>query len=139
MQDNGKGRDTDNGKAAAAERHHRQFRVAPLQLHLIIPKSMTETALRKQYKQFGAIKYVSVAKDKVTGTSRGFGYVKFFQFSHAAKAFTSADPNYRPKFACPRPRWEDCRAHYGGATGTKQADLRTNPGRGGRDIGEARK
>ena len=79
-----------------------------------------------------------MVKDKVTGTSRGFGYVKFFQFSHATKAFTGGDPNYKPKFADPRPRWEDHRAHYGRSTGTKQADLRTNPGRGGRDIGEAR-
>ena len=99
---------------------------------------MTETVLREQFKQFGAIEYVSVIKDKVTGTSRGFGYMKFFQFSHAAKAFTGGDPNYKPKFADPRPRWVDHRAHYGGSTGTKQADLRTNPGRGVVDIGEAR-
>ena len=131
VQDDGEGRnaDADDGAAAAAERHHRQFRVMPLRLYLIIPKSMTETALREQ---FGALEYVSVVKDKVTGTSRGFGYVKFFQFSHAAKALTGCDPNYKPKFANPWPRWVDRRAHYGGSTETKQADLRTNPVRGRR-------
>ena len=51
-----------------------------------------------------------MVKDKVTGTSRGFGYVKFFQFSHATKAFMGWDPNYKPKFADPWPRWVDCRA-----------------------------
>ena len=99
---------------------------------------MMETALREQFKQFGALEYVSVVKDKVTGTSRGFSYVKFFQFSNAAKAFKGCDPNSKPKIADPRPRWEDCRAHYGGSTETKLADLRTNPVRGRRDIEEAR-
>ena len=64
--------------------------------------------------------------------------MKFFQFSHAAKAFTGCDPNYKPKFPDPRPRWEDRRAHYGGSTGTKEADRRTNPERGRRDNEEAR-
>ena len=99
---------------------------------------MTEMVLREQFEQFGAIEYVSVIKDKVTGTSRGFGYMKFFQFSHAAKAFTGGDPNYKPKFADPRPRWVDRRAHYGRSTGTWLGDMRTNPLQGGRDIGEAR-
>ena len=51
--DDGEGRDADDGAAAAAERHHRQFRVTALRLYLIIPKSMTETALCEQFKQFG--------------------------------------------------------------------------------------
>ena len=73
---------------------------------------MTEAALRERFEQFGALKYVSLVKDKVTGTSRGF------QFSQAAKAFMSCDPNYKPKFADPRPRWVDRRAHYGGSNKT---------------------
>ena len=125
VHDDGEGRDADDGAAAAAERHHRQFGVKPLRLYLIIPKSMTETALRKQFEQFGAIEYVSVVKDKVSSTSRRFGYVKFFQFSHGAKAFAGCNPNYKPKFADPRPRWVEHRAHYGGSNETKLADLRT--------------
>ena len=115
VQDDGEGRttDDDDGAAAAAEMHHRQFGVTALRLYLIIPKSMTETALREQFEQFGALEYISVVKEKDTGNSRGFGYMKFFQFSHAAKAFTGCDPNYKPKFADPRPRWVDRRAHYG--------------------------
>ena len=48
------------------------------------------------------------------------------------------NPKCKAKFADPRPRWVEHRAHYGGSTKTKLADLRTNPLRGGRDIGEAR-
>ena len=91
--------------------------ITALRLYLIIPKSMTETALRAQFEQFGPLEYVSVVKDKVTDTSRGFGYVKFFQFSHAAKAFEGCDPSYKPKFADPRPSLEDRRAHYAGSIG----------------------
>ena len=87
----------------------RQFRATPLRLYLIIPKSMTETALCKRLELFGPLEYVSVVKDKVTGTNRGFGYIKFFQFSQAAKAFKGCDPNYKPKFADHPPRWEDRR------------------------------
>ena len=96
---------------------------------------MTETALRKQFEQFGAIEYVSVVKDKVSGTSRGFGYVKFFQFSHGAKAFAGCNPNYKPKFADPRPRWVEHRAHYGGSIETRLANLRTK-GQRKRSCGE---
>ena len=135
VHDDGEGRDADDGAAAAAERHHRQFGVKPLRLYLIIPKSMTETALRKQFEQFGAIEYVSVVKDKVSGTSRGFGYVKFFQFSHGAKAFAGCNPNYKPKFADPRPRWVEHRAHDGGSIETRLADLRTK-GQRKRSCGE---
>ena len=79
-----------------------------------------------------------MVKDKVTGTSRGFGYIKFFQFSHAAKDFEGCNLSYKPKFADPRPSLEDHRAHYGSSTETKLADLRTNQVRGRRDIEEAR-
>ena len=78
-----------------------------------------------------------MVKDKVTGTSRGFGYVKFFQYSHATKAYKGCNPNYKPKFANPRTRWEDRRAHYGGSNETKLADQRTNPVRGRRDTEDA--
>ena len=64
---------------------------------------MTEMVLREQFEQFGAIEYVSMIKDKVTGASRGFGYMKFFQFSHAAKAFTGATPTTSPSSPTPVP------------------------------------
>ena len=141
VQDDDKGRDADDGAAAAVQRHHRQFGVKPLRLYLIIPKSMTETALRKQFEQFGAMECVSVVKDKVSSTSRGFGYVKFYQFSHAAKAFMGCDPNCKPKFADPWPGWVEHRAHYSGSTETKLADLRTKAERkrrSGKGLGRSR-
>ena len=37
--------------------------------------------------------------------------MKYFQFSHAARAFEGCDQTYRPKFADPRPSLEDRRTH----------------------------
>ena len=54
---------------------------------------MTETALGEQFEQFGPLVYVIVVKDRVTDTSRGFGYVKFIQFSHTTKAFGGLRPD----------------------------------------------
>jgi hypothetical protein len=88
--------------------------ITALRLYLIIPRSLAETELREQFEQYGPLEYVSVVKDKVTNESRGFGYVKFFQFSHAARAFEGCDPSYRPKFADPRPSQDDRRSGFGG-------------------------
>jgi len=86
--------------------------VTALRLYLIIPKSLTEADLRSEFEQFGPLEYVSVVTDKVTKENRGFGYVKFFQFSHAARAYEGCDQSYRPKFADPRPE----RGSFGGSS-----------------------
>ena len=38
----------------------------------------TEDSLRGYFSQFGEIEDVHVVRDKMTGASRGFGFVKFF-------------------------------------------------------------
>ena len=90
--------------------------VTALRLYLIIPKSLTEADLRAEFEQFGPLEYVSVVTDKVTKENRGFGYVKFFQFSHCARAFEGCDQSYRPKFADPRPSLEERRGGFGGSS-----------------------
>ena len=90
--------------------------VTALRLYLIIPKSLTEADLRAEFEQFGPLEYVSVVTDKVTKENRGFGYVKFFQFSHCARAFEGCDQSYRPKFADPRPSLDERRAYGGGSS-----------------------
>jgi len=77
--------------------------VQPLRLFLKIPKSYDEQKLREQFEDYGPLEYVSIVKDKQTNENRGLGYVKYFRFSHAAKAMEECDSNFKPKFAEPRP------------------------------------
>jgi len=95
----------------------RQGDVNALRLFLFLSKTMTEVELREQFEQYGPLEYVSVVKDKVTNEPRGFGYVKFFQFSHAARAFEGCDRSYKPKFADPRPSLEEKNRGSGGGGG----------------------
>ena len=112
--------------------------VTALRLYLIIPKSLTESDLRSEFEQFGPLEYVSVVTDKVTKENRGFGYVKFFQFSHCARAFEGCDQSYRPKFADPRPSLEERRGGFGGSS-IGESDYggfggRGSIGKGGTDL-----
>ncbi|KAK3587925.1 hypothetical protein CHS0354_014444 [Potamilus streckersoni] len=78
-----------------------------LRLFLIIPKSMSEDELRREFEQYGDIDYATVLRDKNTGESKGFGYVKFFRPYHAALALENCDRSFKPKFAEPKmPRGE---------------------------------
>ena len=78
--------------------------VTALRLFLVIPKTFTEEDLRAEFNQYGPVEYVNILKDKRTQESKGLGYVKYFRFSHAAKAFENVDPSFKPKFAEPRPQ-----------------------------------
>ena len=78
--------------------------VTALRLFLVIPKTFTEEDLRAEFNKYGPVEYVNILKDKRTQESKGLGYVKYFRFSHAAKAFENVDPSFKPKFAAPRPQ-----------------------------------
>lgn len=93
--------------------------VTALRIFVVIPKSFDEEDLKNKFSEFGPIEYVSVVKDKQTNESRGFGYVKFFRFSHAAKAYEGCDPSFKPKFADPRPSRDDrgSERSFGGSMG----------------------
>ncbi|KAJ8952485.1 hypothetical protein NQ318_003280 [Aromia moschata] len=71
-------------------------------LFVMVPKNMTDTELYDYFKQFGDIDYASIIKDKATRESKGFAYVKYVKFSHAAAAFEQCDRKYKPVFAEPR-------------------------------------
>jgi len=77
--------------------------VTALRLFVIIPKSYDENELRSKFIEFGPIEYVTVVKDKSTNENRGLGYVKYFRFIHAARAYEGCDASFKPKFADPRP------------------------------------
>ena len=93
--------------------------VTALRIFVVIPKSFDEEELKNRFSEFGPIEYVSVVKDKQTNENRGFGYVKFFRFSHAAKAYEGCDPSFKPKFADPRPPRDErgSERSYGGSMG----------------------
>lgn len=77
--------------------------VNPLRVFVVIPRNYTEDKFKSMFEEYGPVEYVSIVKDRNTGESRGFGYVKYFRFSHAAKALEGCDQSFKPKFADPRP------------------------------------
>uniref|UniRef100_A0AAG5DD72 RRM domain-containing protein n=1 Tax=Anopheles atroparvus TaxID=41427 RepID=A0AAG5DD72_ANOAO len=74
-----------------------------LRLFVIIPKDMTEDALREEFGKYGTVDLVTIIRDKVTKEGKGFAYVKFGRFLHAAQAFEGCDPKYKAVFAEPKP------------------------------------
>ena len=74
-----------------------------LRLFVVVPKDKVEDDIKEYFSSFGDVQYVNIVKDKETKKSRGFAYVKFYRLIHAATAFESCDPSYKPVFAEPRP------------------------------------
>jgi len=72
-------------------------------LFLVVPKSMTEEELRQVFGEYGPIEHITIVRDKQTGNPRGLAYVRYYRFSHAAKAFEECDASFKPKFAEPKP------------------------------------
>ncbi|KAI0989040.1 hypothetical protein GJ496_009095 [Pomphorhynchus laevis] len=72
-----------------------------LRIFLLLPKEFTSDDLYQTFKKFGEIYSVQIVVDKVTGKSRGLGYVKFFKASDSARALEECDPAFKPKFADP--------------------------------------
>ncbi|EFA04331.1 RNA-binding protein 45 isoform X1 [Tribolium castaneum] len=73
-----------------------------LRLFVVVPKSMTDSELYDTFKEFGEIDYATIMRDKESRESKGFAYVKYFKFSHAAAAFETCDKKYKAVFAEPR-------------------------------------
>lgn len=74
-----------------------------LRLFVLIPKEMTEESLRDEFGQHGTIDNITIIRDKVTKEGKGFAYVKFSRFTHAARAFEECDAKYKAVFAEPKP------------------------------------
>ncbi|XP_020387291.1 RNA-binding protein 45 [Rhincodon typus] len=71
-------------------------------IFVMIPKSYTEDDLRENFKEFGDIEYCSVIKNKGTGESKGFGYVRFLKPSQAAQAIENCERSFKAILAEPR-------------------------------------
>lgn len=73
-----------------------------VRLFVVVPKSADERELRDHFKQFGEIDLVHLVKSKGSNENKGVAYVKYFKFSHAARAYEECDRSYKAVFARPR-------------------------------------
>ncbi|XP_040827728.1 RNA-binding protein 45 [Ochotona curzoniae] len=71
-------------------------------IFVMIPKSYTEEDLRDKFKVYGDIEYCSIIKNKVTGESKGLGYVRYLKPSQAAQAIENCDRSFRAILAEPK-------------------------------------
>ncbi|XP_043573944.1 RNA-binding protein 45-like [Chiloscyllium plagiosum] len=71
-------------------------------IFIVVPKSYAEDDLREKFKAFGDIEYCNIIKNKKTGESKGFGYVRFLKPSQAAQAIENCDPSFKAILAEPK-------------------------------------
>ncbi|KAM6177724.1 RNA-binding protein 45 [Rhynchocyon petersi] len=71
-------------------------------IFVMIPKSYTEDDLREKFKVYGDIEYCSIIKNKVTGESKGLGYVRYLKPSQAAQAIENCDRSFKAILAEPK-------------------------------------
>ncbi|KAL9700866.1 hypothetical protein quinque_004307 [Culex quinquefasciatus] len=108
-----------------------------LRLFVLIPKEMSEESLREEFGQYGTIDNVTIIRDKVTKEGKGFAYVKFSRFTHAARAFEDCDAKYKAVFAEPKPprnasvSSSDNFGGFGGGSGSGSNGFNDERGGGG--------
>lgn len=71
-------------------------------LFVVCPKDYLEDNLKDKFAQFGDFEYCNIIRDKVTGDSKGFGYVKFSKASTAALAMENCDKTLKAILAEPK-------------------------------------
>lgn len=67
-----------------------------------IPKTTNENELDAHFKHFGKIISIQIQRDRTTGESKGFAYIKYKTFSETACAIENCDRVYRAIFAQPK-------------------------------------
>ena len=71
-------------------------------LFVVCPKDYTEDDLKDKFVQFGDFDYCNIIRDKMSGESKGFGYVKFTKASTAAMAMEDCDKSLKAILAEPK-------------------------------------
>ena len=71
-------------------------------LFVVCPKEYSEDDLKMQFEPFGDYDYCNIIRDKQTGDSKGFGYVKFSKASTAALAMENCDKSLKAILAEPK-------------------------------------
>lgn len=75
---------------------------ARTRLFIVCPKEYSEDDLKTNFDQFGDFEYCNIIRDKMTGESKGFGYVKFSKASTAAVAMENCDKSLKAILAEPK-------------------------------------
>ncbi|XP_015247886.1 PREDICTED: RNA-binding protein 45 isoform X2 [Cyprinodon variegatus] len=86
-------------------------------IFVMIPKTFTEEDLKNTFREYGDIEYCDLIRNKLTGESKGLGYVRYYKPSQAALAIENCDKSYRAILAEPRSKnnySEDAGASRGG-------------------------
>lgn len=71
-------------------------------IFVMIPRTFTEEDLKETFKEYGNIEYCIIIKNKLTGESKGLGYVRYHKPSQAAMAIENCDKSFRAILAEPR-------------------------------------
>ncbi|XP_062389851.1 RNA-binding protein 45 isoform X1 [Sardina pilchardus] len=83
-------------------------------IFVMIPKTFTEEDLKETFKEYGDIEYCIIIKNKLTGESKGLGYVRFHKPSQAAMAIENCDKTFRAILAEPRTKTSTTETEYFG-------------------------
>lgn len=75
---------------------------ARTRLFVVCPKEFSEEELQSKFEEFGDYDYCNIIRDKNTGESKGFGYVKFHKASTAAIAMERCDKTLKAILAEPK-------------------------------------
>lgn len=75
---------------------------ARTRLFVVCPKEFGEDDLKGKFYDFGDFEYCNIIRDKHTGDSKGFGYVKFTKASTAAYAMENCDRSLKAILAEPK-------------------------------------
>ena len=75
---------------------------ARTRLFVVCPREYSEEDLKSKFVDFGDYDYCNIIRDKHTGDSKGFGYVKFSKASTAAIAMENCDKTLKAILAEPK-------------------------------------
>ena len=75
---------------------------ARTRLFVVCPREFSEEDLKQKFNEFGDYEYCNIIRDKQTGESKGFGYVKFSRASTAALAMENCDKSLKAILAEPK-------------------------------------
>lgn len=70
-----------------------------MRLFIQCPTELNEQDLRDEFKKWGPVENVVLIRHKDTGKPKGFGYIRYTTFYHAALAFENCSSKYKAKFA----------------------------------------
>ncbi|XP_073842485.1 RNA-binding protein 45-like [Musca autumnalis] len=99
-----------NQGSSKSENEHEKY----VRLFIVCPKSATEEDLRDEFSQWAPVENVTLVRDKQSGNSKGFAYIRFSKFYDAAVAFENCPAHYKAMFAEPKGSTTRNRDQYSG-------------------------